>query len=190
MTNECADRCFCEAEIVCNACEAMSEHMRRYVGKCSIFEHLLPELRKSNERLSLNGHLKNNRSHGLRLFTVDQTDTAAVLIDLLPFQVNRFASTTSSQRREANDPHRHLELLVAAILFKQFSEQPIFVLGQPSVLYTICGFANAVRRIFLDVALVDCIGEHPAEKPNRPCSGTEPAFHNRFATFLAGLLDR
>ena len=69
-------------------------------------------------------------------------------------------------------------------------EHPIFVLGQPSVLYTICRFANAVGWILLDIALIDCIGEHPAEQPDRPCSSTEPTFHNRFATFLLGLLDR
>src|SRR5579864_4068090 len=186
----------------------MSEHVRGDVGKCSIFEQLLPELRKSNKRLSFDGPLKDkavdlldalriekvndrqtNRSHGLPFFAVDQTDTATVLIDLLPFQVNRFASTTSSQRQKANDPYRHLELLVGAILLKKFSEQPIFVLGQPSVLYTICRFANAVRGILLDIALIDCIGEHPAKKPDRPCSSTEPTLHNRFATFLVGLLD-
>jgi hypothetical protein len=52
-----------------------------------------------------------------------------------------------------------------------------------SILYAIGGFANAVRRIFLDIALIDSIGEHPTKKPDRSCSGAKPTFHNRFAAF-------
>ena len=113
------------------------------------------QIEKVNDR-------QTNRSHGLPFFTVDQTDTAAVLIDLLPFQVNRFASTTSCQREKANNPYRYLELLVGAMLLKQFSEQPIFVLGQPSVLYTIGRLANPMRGVLLDDALFHGIGEHSA----------------------------
>jgi len=36
--------------------------------------------------------------------------------------VDRFASTTSGQSEKANDPHRHLELLVGAIRLKELSK--------------------------------------------------------------------
>jgi len=42
-----------------------------------------------------------------------------------------------------------------------------------------------VRRIFLDIALIDSIGEHPTKKPDVRAAVPEPTFHNRFAAFVA-----
>lgn len=122
MTDQRGDRDLCEAQVVRDAREAVSQNVRGYVPKRRVLEHFLPtlwevpdgvvqalagEYIRARPPLSFVFEILDNRqsdrTNGRPLLAIDQPQAATLKIDLAPFEIYDFSATAASQRDQPED---------------------------------------------------------------------------------------
>src|SRR5882757_2417736 len=113
-----------------------------------------------------------NRTDGVTLLAVFQSQAACLGVGLRPFQADHFAAPAAGQRKLANDVHGRSVFLVLGAVAEHPTQNSILRLRQSTLSHVVLWLADAMGRVAFDNTRFDGVGKDATKKTDgtRGCS--------------------